>query len=314
MDLRQGALWMAPMAGVTDKPFRFLVREQGCHLAFTEMISAKAIQYKNSKTCKMLDLEEQPTGVQLFGSDPQVMAEAAQFAHAQGAALIDINMGCPVPKVVSTGAGSALMRTPELAFSVVRAVSKAVPIPVTAKIRKGWDRESINAVEFARGLAQSGAQAVTVHGRTREQMYSGSADWAIIEQVVQAVDIPIIGNGDIWNGEDALAMLKQTGCRGVMLGRGVLGNPWLFADVSATLLGRKYREPDLKERIEMALRHFHWELQYREERKAVLFMRKHLSWYLKGLPGTAGIKKKLFSLTSPQQIEKMFLDYIQTTE
>lgn len=314
MEVKQGALWMAPMAGVTDLPFRLLVREQGCDLTFTEMVSSKAIQFKNRQTWKMLDLEAQPTGVQLFGSDPQVMAQAARVAQAQGAAVIDINMGCPVPKVVGNGEGAALMRAPDLAFSIVKAVSRAVSIPVTAKIRAGWDRKSVNAVEFAQGLAQAGARAITVHGRTREQMYSGSADWEIIGQVVRAVSVPVIGNGDIWSGTDALAMLRQTGCRGVMLARGVLGNPWLFAEVSAALSGREYQPPTIGQRIKTALRHFHLELEYREERKAVLFMRKHLAWYLKGMPETAALKKQIFTLTSPRRIEELLLNYVGTTE
>lgn len=314
MDLRQGTLWMAPMAGVTDRPFRHLVREQGCNLTFTEMISSKAIQFENRQTWKMLDLETQPTGVQLFGADPQVMAAAAQVAQAQGAALIDINMGCPVPKVVAIGEGAALMRTPALAYSIVKAIVAAVSIPVTVKIRAGWDRQSVNAVEFAQGLAQAGARVIIVHGRTREQMYGGSADWDIIGQVVRAVSVPVMGNGDIWSGPDARAMLEQTSCRGVMLARGVLGNPWLFAEVDATLSGKTYQQPSIRERIELALRHLRMELEYREERTAVLFMRKHLAWYLKGMSGTAPLKRQIFTLTSPRQIEESLINFVRSTE
>ena len=314
MDLRQGTLWMAPMAGVTDRPFRHLVREQGCNLTFTEMISSKAIQFENRQTWKMLDLETQPTGVQLFGADPQVMAAAAQVAQAQGAALIDINMGCPVPKVVAIGEGAALMRTPALAYSIVKAIVAAVSIPVTVKIRAGWDRQSVNAVEFAQGLAQAGARVIIVHGRTREQMYSGFADWDIIGQVVRAVSVPVMGNGDIWSGPDARAMLEQTSCRGVMLARGVLGNPWLFAEVAATLSGKTYQQPSIRERIELALRHLRMELEYREERTAVLFMRKHLAWYLKGMSGTAPLKRQIFTLTSPRQIEESLINFVRSTE
>ncbi len=314
MDLRQGTLWMAPMAGVTDRPFRHLVREQGCNLTFTEMISSKAIQFENRQTWKMLDLETQPTGVQLFGADPQVMAAAAQVAQAQGAALIDINMGCPVPKVVAIGEGAALMRTPALAYSIVKAIVAAVSIPVTVKIRAGWDRQSVNAVEFAQGLAQAGARVIIVHGRTREQMYSGFADWDIIGQVVRAVSVPVMGNGDIWSGPDARAMLEQTSCRGVMLARGVLGNPWLFAEVAATLSGKTYQQPSIRERIELALRHLRMELEYREERTAVLFMRKHLAWYLKGMSGTAPLKRQIFTLTSPRQIEESLINFVRSAE
>jgi len=303
---------MAPMAGVTDKPFRMLIKEKGCGLAFTEMISGKAIQYSNRRTWRMLDLEgEHPIGVQLFGSVPEVLANAAKVAQAEGADLIDINMGCPVPKIVGNGEGAALMRNPELACSIVRSVTDTVSLPVTVKIRAGWDKASINAVSFAQGLAKCGAAAITVHGRTRDQMYSGPADWNIIAQVVNAVPVPVIGNGDIWTGRDAREMLNQTGCAGIMLARGVMGNPWLFEEVSAALEGRDYQPPSPRERIELAIRHFRMELSYRDERMAVLFMRKHLSWYLKGMPGTAGLKKEIFRQTSPVAIEGMMWDYVK---
>lgn len=305
-------LWMAPMAGVTDKPFRILVREMGCDLAFTEMISGKAIQYNNRRTWNMLDLTgEAPIGVQLFGSDPQVMANAAKVAEAEGASLIDINMGCPVPKVVNNGEGAALMKSPSTAFSIVRQVSEAVSIPVTAKIRSGWDNASVNAVAFAQGLAQSGAAAITVHGRTRAQMYSGTADWDIIAKVVKAVEIPVIGNGDIWAGKDAKEIINQTGCRGIMMARGVLGNPWLFKEVKAALAGKDYSSPSPGDRVAMAVRHLRMEVAYRGEKMAVPFMRKHLAWYLKGMPGTAALKRQIFSETSSFVIEGLLRDYNQ---
>lgn len=297
------------MAGVTDKPFRIILREKGCGLAFTEMISSKAIQFKNRRTWNMLDLEgEDPIGVQLFGSVPEVMAEAARVAQAEGADLIDINMGCPVPKVVGNGEGAALMRNPDLAWAVVNKVAKSVSVPVTVKIRAGWDEDSINAVPFAQGLVRNGAAAITVHGRTRMQMYSGKADWNVIAQVAKGVAVPVIGNGDIWSGSDAAAMLTQTGCSGVMLARGTLGNPWLFAEVRAALEGREYEPPSPRERIEMAVRHLRMELDYRNER-AVTFMRKHIAWYLKGLPGTAGLKKEIFLQTSPELVVQKLMEY-----
>lgn len=308
-------LWLAPMAGVTDKPFRTLAREQGCDLAFTEMISAQAIQYKNRRTWQMLDLAgEHPIGVQLFGSDPAILAAAAKTAQREGADLIDINMGCPVPKVVNNGEGAALMRNPALACAIVEKVVAAVSLPVTVKIRSGWDRNTINAVSLARGLAAAGAAAVTVHGRTREQYYSGAADWNIIAKVVQAVDIPVIGNGDIWNGGDAKDLFRQTGCSGVMLARGTLGNPWLFAEANAVLKGRVYQPPSPREKIAMAIRHLQLELAYRDEKGAVFFMRKHLAWYLKGLPNTAALKKEIFQQTDPEAIETMLWHYIEREE
>ncbi len=308
-------LWMAPMAGITDKPFRQLVREQGCQLAFTEMVSAKAILYNNRRTWNMLDLNgEDAVGVQLFGSEPEVMAEAARIAQQQGAQVIDINMGCPVPKIVNNGEGAALMRQPERAFAIVKAVAEAVSVPVTVKIRAGWDASSINAVSFTRGIAQAGARAVTVHGRTRAQMYSGRACWEIIARVVQAVDIPVIGNGDVWSGAAAKEMLRQTGCHGVMLARWVLGNPWLFAEAASALAGREYSPPSLRDRIFMAIRHLRMEVAYRGEKQAVLFMRKHLAWYLKGLPGASHLKRKIFAEQSADVIANLLYRYIESAE
>lgn len=310
-NLKINPLWLAPMAGVTDKPFRALARELGCDLAFTEMISGKAIEFKNPRTWDMLDIEgESPIGVQLFGSCPQVLSAAAKVAEAEGANLVDINMGCPVPKIVGNGEGAALMRNPQLAEAIVRQVAAAVSIPVTVKIRAGWDKNSVNAPSLAERLAAAGAAAITVHGRTREQMYSGQANWGIIAQTVRAVDIPVIGNGDIWSGRDALAMQEQTGCAGIMLARGILGNPWLFAEVKAALQGRVYQPPSLEQRIQMSLRHLRMELAYRGQDRGVLFMRKHLAWYLKGLPGTAALKGEIFTHTCPRVIEEMLLTYL----
>lgn len=306
-------VWMAPMAGVTDKPFRRIIKEMGCGLAFTEMISGKAIQFNNRRTWNMLDLEgESPAAVQLFGSEPEVMAAAAKVAVAEGAEFLDINMGCPVPKIVGNGEGAALMREPELAASIVRAVVDVVGIPVTVKFRTGWDQNSINAVPFAQAMEQAGAAAVTVHGRTRDQMYSGKADWKVIAQVVKAVSIPVMGNGDIWTGADAADMLQQTGCSGVMLARGVMGNPWLFEEVVAALNNQNYTRPTPAQRIQLAIRHFKMELDYRDQRMAVLYMRKHLAWYLKGLPGTGETKKQIFRLTEPAAIEELLLGYLDT--
>lgn len=308
-----GPLWLAPMAGVTDKPFRRLAAEQGCDLAFTEMVSGKALEFGNPKTWGLLDIkEESPIGVQLFGSSPTVLAAAAKVAQAEGATVIDINMGCPVPKIVGNGEGAALMRQPGLAAAIVSEVAGAVDIPVFIKIRAGWDDNSINAPAFAERLAAAGAAAITVHGRTREQMYSGKANWEVIAQVVKAVKIPIIGNGDIWSGKEALAMQQQTGCAGIMVARGAMGNPWLFAEIKAAFTGSDYQPPTLEQRIAMALRHLSLELAYRGRDRGVLFMRKHLAWYLKGMPGTASLKRSIFAETCPQAIEAMLNGYLKS--
>lgn len=305
-------LLLAPMAGVTDRPFRALVREQGCDLACTEMVSAKAVNQKNPQTWKLLDIEgEFPVGVQLFGSSPEVMAAAAAIAQAKGAALVDINMGCPVPKIVGNGEGAALMQNPRLAEEIVRRVSLEVSIPVTVKIRAGWDENSLNAPSLAKRLAQAGAGAITVHGRSREQYYSGKADWGIIRQTVQAVDIPVIGNGDIWSGQEALARLEETGCAGLMLARGALGNPWLFPEIRAALKGQEYKPPTKEARFSLALRHFRQELEYRGGERGTAFMRKHLAWYIKGLPGAAALRNKINTTTDPKEVEKLMAAYLE---
>lgn len=280
----------APMAGVTDKPFRLLVREFDCTLVYTEMVSDNALVMGTRKTKAILDLtgESSPIAVQLFGSDPVTLARAARIAEEEGASLIDLNMGCPTPKIVKNGEGAALMRNPELASQIVSAVRAAVSVPVTVKLRKGWDENSVNAVEIARLAESCGASAVTVHGRTRDQFYSGAADWTIIKAVKQSLKIPVIGNGDIWKPEDARQMLEQTGCDGVMIGRGALGNPWLFRRTIHYLkTGELLPEPTLEERKDTSLRHLELMVAHKGEKVAVREMRKHLAWYLKGLPGAA---------------------------
>lgn len=296
-------LWMAPMAGVTDRPFRTLVREQGCQLVFTEMISAKAIRFGNRRTMNMLDIQDQnPVAVQIFGSDPEAVADAARVAQDEGAVLVDINMGCPAPKIVGNGDGAALMKNPALAESLVRAAVAAVSIPVTVKFRSGWDETAINCVEFAQRMAAAGASTLTVHPRTRDQFYSGRANWELIGQVVQAVDIPVIGNGDIATGKDALDMLSQTNCHGLMVARGALGNPWLFREIHAALEGQDYQPPELNERVDMALRHFDMQLNYRGEHMGLVQMRKHLAWYLKGVPGGARLRQEIVREQEPEAV------------
>jgi tRNA-dihydrouridine synthase B len=275
----------APLAGISDKAFRFLARENGCDLVYTEMISDKALLHKNKHTFELLDLtgEKEPIAVQLFGSEPENMAAAAKIAVDHGATIIDINMGCPSPKIVKNGEGAALMRTPELAFKIVGKVAGSVNVPVTVKMRKGWDKDNVNAVEMAKGVVESGAKAVTIHGRTRDQFYTRQADWGIIAQVVEEVNVPVFGNGDILVPEDAARMLEQTKCAGVMIARGSFGNPWLFKRTIAYLnKGDILPEPTMAEKVQVALRHLDMVVQYKGEKIGVKEMRKHLSWYIKG--------------------------------
>ena len=301
---------LAPMAGVPDLPFRLLCTEQGCGLAVTEMVSAKAILYHNRNTEELLRTEpaEQPVAVQLFGSDPAIMAEIAAQVAEGPYAIIDVNMGCPVPKIVKNGEGSALMRDPRKAQAVLAAMVKAVKKPVTVKFRKGFDEGSVNAVEFAKMAESCGVAAVAVHGRTREQYYSGKADWEIIRRVKEAVKIPVIGNGDIFTPEDGARMLSKTGCDGIMVARGAKGNPWIFSRLNHYLeTGELLPGPDGKEIREMILRHSRMLAQYKGEKPAMRQMRGHVAWYTKGLPNSAAMRNEINQVETMEEL-KDFLE------
>ena len=298
----------APMAGITDKSFRILAREAGCSLVCTEMVSDQALLYGNPKTCSLLDIsgEDGPVSMQVFGSDAGYMAAAAEIVESRGARLIDINMGCPTPKIVRNGEGAALMKDPDKAAEIVRAIVKRVNVPVTVKMRKGWDESSVNAVEMARLAESAGAAAVTVHGRTRSQFYAGKADWEIIASVKRAVSIPVIGNGDVWTPRDALLMLEQTGCDGIMIGRAALGNPWIFRQTVYYLKTRELLPgPPPEERGAMALRHFDLLVINKGEDVAVREIRKHAAWYMKSLPGAARLRDLVNRAKTQEEIKDL---------
>ena len=304
---------LAPMAGVTDLPFRLLCKEQGAGLLCMEMISAKAIQYNNQNTKALLRIhpEEEPVSLQLFGSDPDVISEIAKRIEELPFAVLDINMGCPVPKIVKNGEGSALMNQPKLVHEIVRKTVKAIQKPVTVKIRKGFNDESINAVEIAKIIEDAGGAAVAVHGRTREQYYSGKADWDIIRQVKEAVTIPVIGNGDVTSGESALAMMNETGCDGVMIGRGAQGNPWIFSQLlEYEKTGVMQKRPSNEELTEMMLRHARLQIQYKGEYLGVREMRKHVAWYTTGLPNSAKLRGEINAVESYEELEKLLNEKI----
>lgn len=306
-------LILAPMAGVTDLPFRLLCREQGAGLVCMEMVSAKAIYYKNQNTESLMEIhpEEKPASLQLFGSDPYILSEMAKRIEEKPFAILDFNMGCPVPKVVNNREGSALMKEPELVREILTGLVKAIKKPVTVKIRKGFDEDSVNAVEIARIAEDCGVAAIAVHGRTRQQYYSGKADWDIIRQVKEAVRIPVIGNGDVVDGASAKALLEQTGCDGIMIGRAAQGNPWIFREVLQYLeSGIENDPPTNAEKKEIILRHARLQLEYKGEYTAVRELRKHLSWYTAGMPGSAKIRQKVNSLETIEELFRCIEEYL----
>lgn len=289
-------VFLAPMAGVTDIIFRGICKDMGCGLVYTEMISAKALYYGSENTKELLKVshKESPVAVQIFGSEPLVMAKACDyFNDNKDICIVDINMGCPAHKIVKNGDGSALMKNPKLAADIVREVKRASIKPVTVKFRKGFDSSNINAVEFAKRIEDAGADAVTVHGRTREQMYEGKADWNIITEVKEQLSIPVIGNGDVFSAKDALEIKKQTQCDGIMVARGAMGNPWIFREINQALKGEIIVKPSVEEKIDLCIDHLKFAVDYYGEAKAVREMRKNIAWYLKGLKNSTDIKNKV---------------------
>lgn len=302
-------LILAPMAGVTDLPFRLLCKEQGAGLLCMEMVSAKAILYKNRNTEELLTIEERerPVSLQLFGSDPDVISEMAKQIEERPFDILDINMGCPVPKVVNNGDGSALMKNPVLAGKIIEKTVKAIKKPVTVKIRKGFDEAHVNAVELAHIAEESGAAAVAVHGRTREQYYSGKADWEIIRKVKETVRIPVIGNGDLTCGADVAAMEKTTGCDGFMIARGAQGNPWIFKQILYYLeTGREMEKPDFKEMTDMLLRHAGLLLEYKGEYTGIREMRKHAAWYTAGYRNSSKLRGRINEVENFEELKALF--------
>lgn len=315
----KGKAALAPMAGATDKAYRRICSDFGAAFCVTEMVSSRAILYNYKKTKELTDLsgDRRPVGIQLFGDDPLIMAKAAEEAMKSGPDFIDVNMGCPVPKIAGNNCGSALMKKPDLCGSIVAAMKRAVDVPVTVKIRKGWDENSVNAVEVAKICEQAGADAVCVHGRTRSQMYRPYADWSIIRQVKEAVSIPVIGNGDVTDAQSACRLIDETGCDMVMVGRGALGNPWVFREINGYLSEscRIMPPPSLPERIVVMRKHISLLCEEKGEHRGMREARKHVAWYLHGMRGAAELRKKAGELSTLEDLDELLKElYLQNRE
>ncbi len=306
----ENPFFLAPLAGVTDSSFRRICKEEGASLVYSEMVSGKGLYFNGENSKRLLKIydEEKPVAFQIFGCEPDIIAFTAEKLRSCENVILDINMGCPVPKVVKNGEGSALLKNPELVHRLVKTAVENAGKPVTAKIRIGWDHQTINAVEVAQAIEAAGGSAVAVHGRTREQYYSGKADWSVIKEVKQRIGIPVIGNGDIFSGEDAMSMLEETGCDFVMIARGAMGNPWIFKEAISLWKGEvKPESPTIDIKMHIVNKHFNMLIEEKGENIAVREMRKHIGWYLKGIPGATEIRRKINQAKTSREVRELFL-------